>query len=435
MTDFTQCTATELIDLYRTGSVSPVTVTEQVLDKIARVDPMINAFCYTDPDTTLAQARLSEQRWLQHQPMGKLDGIPISIKDLILTQGWPTLRGSTLIDPNQSWNEDDAYVTMLRNAGAVLLGKTTTPEFGLRQDTVSKLHGVSRNPWNLKHSPGGSSGGSAAAVAAGLGAISIGADRGGSIIQPSAFCGVAGYKPTGKSAVGPIARSVSDILLTVDDINSVDIKNLRIGYLKSSYYNETSDQVDQAVQTLQQKFSIATLDLDKHIDLLIKSNIIIHIQYYDSIQEHNQIIRSQNIAPSNALSDNDFIKFDKKFIELFKAKIGFLENKIQQIHQQCDLIVTNSTNIPAFEISHLRPYKLLQSKYQQQLCIASNSWLWNILGNPTITLPIALNADILPIGMQIVGAVGRDDLVLQFAKLIEPLFPKLKSPLFRGQLK
>jgi aspartyl-tRNA(Asn)/glutamyl-tRNA(Gln) amidotransferase subunit A len=430
MTDFTQCTATELTDLYRTGSVSPVTVVKQVLDKIACVDPMINAFCYTDPDTTLAQARLSEQRWLQRQPVGKLDGIPISIKDLILTQGWPTLCGSALIDPNQAWDEDDAYVTMLRNAGAVLLGKTTTSEFGLRQDTVSTLCGVSRNPWNLKHSPGGSSGGSAAAVAAGLGAISIGVDRGGSIIQPSAFCSVVGYKPTGKSAVGPMARSVSDILLTVDDLNNVDLKNLRIGYLKSSYYNETSDQVDQAVQALQQKFSISTLELDRHIELLIKSNIMIHIQYHDIVQEHNQTINGQQVLPSYDLSDDDFIKFDKKFIELFKTKIGSLENKIKNLHQQCDLIITNSTNIPAFEISDLPPNKLLQSKYQEKLCIASNSWLWNILGNPTITLPVAVNSNGLPVGMQIVGAVGRDDLVLQFAKLIEPLFPKLKSPLF-----
>jgi Asp-tRNA(Asn)/Glu-tRNA(Gln) amidotransferase A subunit family amidase len=155
---------------------------------------------------------------------------------------------------------------------------------------------------------------------------------------------------------------------------------------------------------------------------------MIHIQYHDIVQEHRQTINSEHAVPSYDLHNDDFVKFDQKFIELFKTKIGLLENKIKHMHQQYDLIITNSTNIPAFEISDLPPNKLLQSKYQQKLSVASNSWLWNILGNPTITLPVAMSHD-LPIGMQIVGAVAHDDLVLQFAKSIEPLFPKLKSPL------
>ena len=210
MTDLTQATATELSSLYQSGAVSPVTVTEQILAKIERLNPIINAFCFTDPDTTLAQAQASEQRWQQNTPLSKLDGIPIGIKDLLLTQGWPTLKGSFDINAGQPWLEDDPYVAKLRGAGAVFLGKTTTSEYGTRLDGYSARHGFTRNPWNISKTAGGSSGGSASAVSAGLGPISIGSDQGGSISRPSAFCGVVGFKPTGSTVIGPIANTVED---------------------------------------------------------------------------------------------------------------------------------------------------------------------------------------------------------------------------------
>ena len=168
MTDFTKCTATELADLYRTGSASPVTVAEQVLAKIERLNPVLNAFCFTDPATTLAQAGASEHRWQQAQQLSNLDGVPVAIKDLLLTRGWPTLRGSLAIDPDQPWPEDAPVIAGLRASGAVLVGKTTTSEFGSKSTTDSLLNGITRNPWNTKYSSGGSSGGSAVAVSAGI---------------------------------------------------------------------------------------------------------------------------------------------------------------------------------------------------------------------------------------------------------------------------
>ena len=126
MTDYTLCTATELVDLYQKGSASPVTVAQQVLAKIERLNPVINAFCFTDPETTLKQAQASADRWQQNSPLSKLDGIPIGIKDLLLTQGWPTLKGSFDIDADQPWLTDDPYVAKLRSAGAVFLGKTSS---------------------------------------------------------------------------------------------------------------------------------------------------------------------------------------------------------------------------------------------------------------------------------------------------------------------
>ena len=178
----------------------------------------------------LAAAAESEERWRLGVPCGRLDGVPVSIKDILLTKGWPTLRGSKATDPNQDWDEDAPSVARLKEHGSVLLGKTTTPEFGWKGVTDSPLTGITRNPWNPERTPGGSSGGASAAVAAGMGALAIGTDGGGSIRIPAAFTGIVGHKPSfgrvpahplspfGTVAhVGPMTRTVADaaLMLTV----------------------------------------------------------------------------------------------------------------------------------------------------------------------------------------------------------------------------
>ena len=164
-----ECTASQLLQLYRSGAASPIEATRDVLARIARLNPQLKAFCLVDEDAALASARESESRWQAHRqrgtPVGALDGVPTSLKDLILTRGWPTLRGSRTIDPGQPWDVDAPVTARLREAGAVLLGKTTTPEFGCKGETNSPRFGLTRNPWNPRKTPGGSSGGSAVAVA------------------------------------------------------------------------------------------------------------------------------------------------------------------------------------------------------------------------------------------------------------------------------
>jgi aspartyl-tRNA(Asn)/glutamyl-tRNA(Gln) amidotransferase subunit A len=200
MSDLTQHTATQLLDLYRQGKASPVEVTQAVLKRIARLNPLLNAFCWVDEAAALASARHSESRWQAHRKSGEavlpLDGVPMSIKDLILTKGWPTLRGSKTVNPDQPWDVDAPVTSRLREAGAVLLGKTTTPEFGCKGETNSLLTGISRNPWNPARTPGGSSGGASAAVSAGLGPLAIGTDGAGSVRIPAAYCGNVGLKPS-----------------------------------------------------------------------------------------------------------------------------------------------------------------------------------------------------------------------------------------------
>src|SRR4051794_35535000 len=236
--DLAFTSAARLIELYRTKQISPVEVTAATLRRLETYEGAINAFVLYDPETALAMARASEARWQKGEPQGLLDGVPVALKDTLLTRGWPRLLGSRTIDPNQVWDEDAPVPRRLRANGAVFFGKTTTPEFGWKGVTDSPLSGVTRNPWNLERTPGGSSGGSGAAVLAGIGPLAVGTDAGGSIRIPAAFCGIFGFKPTfGRVAVyppsafgdvahvGPMTRTVADAALMLEAIKGPDSRD------------------------------------------------------------------------------------------------------------------------------------------------------------------------------------------------------------------
>ena len=188
--------ANELIELYRSKKASPVDAAKSVLQQIDKLQPTYNAFCVIDQERTLEDARASEDRWNKGEPIGLVDGIPTTIKDLMLSKGWPTLRGSKTVERAQVWNEDAPIVARMRSHGAVFVGKTTTPEFGWKGVTDSPLTGSTKNPWDPQKTPGGSSGGAAVAAALGMGTLNIGSDGGGSIRMPAGFCGIYGIKPT-----------------------------------------------------------------------------------------------------------------------------------------------------------------------------------------------------------------------------------------------
>ncbi len=230
--------ATRLLELYRAKELSPVAVMKETLARLERYEGALNAFVLYDPDSAMAAARDSEARWQRGEPQGLLDGIPVALKDTLLTTGWPRLVGSRTIDPNQAWTEDSPAVARLRDAGALFFGKTTTPEFGWKAVTDSPLSGITRNPWDLARTPGGSSGGSGAAVLAGICPLAVGTDAGGSIRIPAAFCGIFGLKPTfGRVAVyppsafgdvahvGPMTRTVADAALMLDAIKGPDSRD------------------------------------------------------------------------------------------------------------------------------------------------------------------------------------------------------------------
>src|SRR3954467_9708019 len=223
MTDLHYLSATELVALYRAKQLSPVEATKATLQRIEALDRTYNAYCLVDAESALAEAKASEARWAKGEPKGLVDGVPTSIKDLILTKGWPTRRGTKTAPRETLWDEDAPVVARLREHGAVLLGKTTTPEFGWKAMGDSPLTGITRNPWNKARTSGASSAGAAAGLAAGMSALAVGTDGGGSIRIPCAFSGLAGIKATyGRvpahppstmgllSNVGPMARTITD---------------------------------------------------------------------------------------------------------------------------------------------------------------------------------------------------------------------------------
>jgi aspartyl-tRNA(Asn)/glutamyl-tRNA(Gln) amidotransferase subunit A len=238
MKDAHQLSAADLSRAFRDGDLSPVEVTQACLARIEALDSQINAFCLVDADASLAQAEASEKRWSEGDPLSPLDGVPVAVKDMLLTKGWPTRRGSLTVDPKGPWDEDAPTVARLREAGAVLIGKTTTPEFGWKGSTDSPLTGITRNPWNTNKTPGGSSGGSSAALAARFAPLALGTDGGGSIRIPASFCGLYGLKPSfgrvpayplspfGTVAhVGPMSRTVRDSAMLMNVICKPDARD------------------------------------------------------------------------------------------------------------------------------------------------------------------------------------------------------------------
>jgi aspartyl-tRNA(Asn)/glutamyl-tRNA(Gln) amidotransferase subunit A len=236
--DIAFLSASRLLALYQDKQLSPVEVIEHTLRRLETYESAINAFVLYDPETALAMARGSEARWQKGERRGLLDGLPVALKDTVLTKGWPRLVGSRTINPKQSWGEDSPVTARLRSEGAVFFGKTTTPEFGWKPVTDSPLTGTTRNPWDVERTPGGSSGGSAAAVLAGVCPLAVGTDAGGSIRIPAAFCGIVGLKPTfGRVSVyppsafgdvahvGPMARTVDDLALMLDAMKGPDSRD------------------------------------------------------------------------------------------------------------------------------------------------------------------------------------------------------------------
>src|SRR5437763_9005201 len=188
--------AENLAELYRKKALSPVEAAELLFARIEALQPKLNAFCIVDRDGALAAARASETRWRDGRPHSPLDGVPVTIKDLVMMTGFPTRRGSRMLENAAPDAEDGPAVSRLKEAGAVILGKTTSPEFGWKAIGDSPLTGITRNPWNLGHTTGGSSAGAAAACAAGIAPLHVGSDGAGSIRIPAAFTGIFGIKAT-----------------------------------------------------------------------------------------------------------------------------------------------------------------------------------------------------------------------------------------------
>jgi aspartyl-tRNA(Asn)/glutamyl-tRNA(Gln) amidotransferase subunit A len=454
MGDLADLSATELLAGYRARQFSPREAVDAVLARIDRHNGRLNAFLLIDAEGARAAAAVSETRWMSDTPRGALDGVPASIKDLVLTKGWPTLRGSKTVRRDQPWTEDAPVTARLREAGAILLGKTTTPEFGWKALGDSPLTGVTRNPWNRDHTPGGSSAGAAAAVASGMGPLAIGTDGGGSIRIPSSFSGIFGIKPTfgrvpayplsafGTVAhVGPMTRTVADaaLMLTVlagfDDRDpwavprhhrdfsaglDLGVKALRIGYSPTlGYARHVDTDVRAALDRAADRFAalgaiVEAVDpgfsdpRDAFMTLWTSgaAKVIADIPEPDRAQMDPGLLASARLGA--AKSAIDYLAADAIRTELGQVMIRF--------HRRYDLLLTPTVAVPARRIGEDR---------------ADPTWIdwtpfsfpFNMTRQPAATVPCGLTKSGLPIGLQLVGRHHQDDLVLRAARAYEAAHP------------
>jgi aspartyl-tRNA(Asn)/glutamyl-tRNA(Gln) amidotransferase subunit A len=455
----THCTASELLQLYRERKASPVEATRAVLARIDALNPRLNAYCLVAHEAALQAAAASEARWAKGTPVGPLDGVPVSIKDLILTRGWPTLRGSRTVDPKQAWDVDAPATARLREAGAVLLGKTTTPEFGCKGETNSPLTGITRNPWNTDKTPGGSSGGTAAAVAAGLGPLSGGTDGAGSVRIPAAFCGTFGLKPSfgripayplspfGSVAhLGPHTMSVRDAALMLNVLKQPDardwtslpydpsdmldglelgVRGLRVAYSPALGYAQgvVDPEVAAAVATAVRELEglgalVEPIDpgIDDSLDICTGLWFVGAWSVWNTLDAQQQAVTDPDFR-GEALLGAEFSALDVQKLTLQRGALG---SHMRQFMQRHDLLVTPTVAIPAFDA---RPAGQMAMTPKGMLGWTPFSYPFNLTQQPACTIPCGLTQAGLPIGLQFVGPMFGDALVLRAARAYERLHP------------
>jgi aspartyl-tRNA(Asn)/glutamyl-tRNA(Gln) amidotransferase subunit A len=463
--DIALLSATNLLQAYRSKQLSPVEATRAALERIERYNSTLNAYCLVDAENAMALARAAEGRWHRGEPKGLLDGVPTSIKDVVLTKGWPTLRGSRAVTGDQPWDEDAPAVARLRAHGAVLLGKTTTPEFGWKGITDSPLTGVTRNPWNPALTPGGSSGGAAAAIATGMGALAIGTDGGGSIRIPAGFTGVYGIKPSfGRvpaaplspfgtvSHVGPLTRTVADAALMLTVIAEPDardwhalpydardyrigidggVKGLRIAFSTNLGYVSVDAEVAAIVSNAVNAFAdmgaqVEALDpgFENPLDTFTKlwfagaANLT---RPFDAEQSAMLDPGLAEIAAEGAaISLMDYLAAVNR-----RGALGQLMNLF---HERYDLLLTPTLPIPAFTAGQETP-----TQNGRWMDWTPFTYPFNLTQQPAASIPCGLTQSGLPVGLQIVGPRYDDALVLRASYAFETLHPLSLPDLTRLQ--
>ncbi|MDW4910601.1 amidase [Streptomyces sp. ADMS] len=454
-TELAELTAVQLLDGYRKGEFSPVDATRAALERAEQLQPVVNAFVRIDADTALAQARESADRWRRGEPAGLVDGVPTTVKDIILLRGTPTLRGSKTVDSGGSWGEDAPSTARLREHGAVFLGKTTTPEYGWKGVTDSPLSGVTRNPYDTSRTAGGSSGGSAAAVALGAGPLSLGTDGGGSVRIPAAFCGIFALKPTygrvplypasafGTLAhVGPMTRTVADSALLMDVISGPDsrdwsalgppgsgscagslsggVRGLRVAYSPSlggqvAVRPAVAGVVRRAVERLAELGAYVTEtdpDFADPVDAF-------HTLWFSGAARVTQRLGARQLesldpglreirALGGRVSALDYLAAVDVRMELGR-RMGLF-------HDSYDLLLTPTMPITAFEAGVEVP---VGSGLRRWTGWTPFTYPFNMTQQPAASLPVGVDGDGLPVGMQLVAARHRDDLVLRAAHALE----------------
>ena len=427
----------------RSGSCTAREILAHFLTRIERLNPELNAFTFVDP-SAMAQAEASDGCLRAGRPRSPLEGIPIAIKDNLWVKNCPAVWGSPLY-ANHVADHDEITVARLREAGAVLLGKTNLPEFAFRGHTTNPVYGVTRNPWDVKLTPGGSSGGAVAAVAAGLVPLSLATDGGGSIRRPSAHTGLVGLKPTvGRVArgngfpqlmfdcevIGPIARNIADIRLMFQCMTPLAPQSKprparilfveRIGdapvdpQILESYRKAVADfaALGHSVTTAALPFSIeAAMAAWQALGSVGLARLARSEPRFDELAAPDFVEQSKQGA---LLSGADYAQHVETLLD-FRARVAGL-------FEQIDFILMPATAAQPWPVEQAYPTTIDGHPVGPRGHAVFTGWV-NACGHPALTIPVSPDHNGLPIGIQLIGAAGADELLLDLAEEYEAVHP------------
>ncbi len=435
-------------DLVRRKKISPVELTSACLQRIERLNPVLNAFITVTAETAMAQAREAELEIQRGRWRGSLHGIPVGLKDLIDTAGVKTTCASAVF-ADRVPTEDAEVVRRLKRAGAVLIGKQNMQEFAYGGTSVPSHYGAVHNPWDLQRVAGGSSGGSAAAVAAGLCFGALGSDTGGSIRQPAAFCGIAGLKPTyGRVStrgviplswsldhIGPMCRTVGDVALLLEAIagydplepTSVDwptarfaispssrSKAVRAGLVHQPFFGQLDPDIEatvsaaiMVVRTIAAEVRDVELPVGPPQAIVGPEAYTFHAPYLAKAPDQYQAWTRERLKQAASISTAAYIEA-RRDLELARRSIN-------EVFKTIDVLVTPTTPIPPPTIEES---VRIDPPPGGEVSLR-NTRPFNAFGLPAISIPCGVTRAGLPVGLQIAGPRFGEDKVLAFAHAFE----------------
>ena len=451
----------ECARLVRNGEVSARELVQRSLDAVAAIQPRLNAFVHVDAEAALAAAAVVDRARAAGDPPGLLAGVPFGVKDLEDCIGMPTTRGSRWYADAPPATRDDIHVERFRAAGAIPIGKTAAPEFGAFGYTASPLHGVTRNPWNPERTPGGSSGGTSAAVSAGAITFGTASDGGGSIRGPAASCGLPGLKPTygrvptlgvtrhaGNAVNFALATTVADTALLfdvavgpdmrdrtslptpgisyVDAVEQLDVAGLRAAWSADLGFATTDPEVvaltERAASTLVDAASLIDTGLDVQIDDFIRIYAFMESvdQFVDVPDDWEDRLDELDPLVVGGWRRNRTVTL-AQFAKVEKARRG-LELQVAELFEHIDVLLTPTNPCAPFAAEGPMPTEIAG-----QRCHAGSAALLTMFANvanlPAISVPAGLTADGLPVGLMVTTARHREDQCLRLARIFEQAAP------------
>jgi amidase len=462
MTDLTFVPAVELLRLYRARKASPLEVMQAILARIDTVNPRVNAVVTLARESALREARRATAALRRGAALPPLFGIPVGIKDVTPTRGLRTTYGSKLFEDHVP-DEDALVVERLRAAGAIVIGKTNTPEFAFGPNTVNAVFGATRNPWNLAMTAGGSSGGSAAALATGMCPLAEGTDLGGSLRGPASHCGVVGFRTTpgliprypstlawdSYSVEGPMARTIADTALMLSAMAGADdrspisydadtrefAKAVKAPAVKGWRIAWTPDlgglvQVDREVgavfegavgafRSLGARMEVASPDMSDVPEIVrLSRGLLMVARHADKLPEHRAVLQEglvENTEQGLALSPREIARG-----EILRTRQW---QRVREFLQTRDLWITPTSATPPFPLEQPHALQIDGQPVGKAMQRSYLTYAFSVLGLPAISIPCGFTSAGLPVGLQIVGKRRGEAAVLRAAAAFEAARP------------